>query len=48
MTKEDNELKIVIPSREFENTKQDRGPVYSGTLIENKEWAVSGYAMEEK
>ena len=47
ITKEDNDLEIVIPSRKFESIKQDRGPVYSGTLVENKEWAVSGYEVEE-
>lgn len=48
MTKEDNDLEIVISSKEFESVKQDRGPIiYSGTLVENKECAVSGYAVEE-
>lgn len=47
ITKEDNDLEIVIPSRKFESIKQDRGLVYSGTLVENKECDVSGYAVEE-
>lgn len=45
MTKEDNELKIVISSKEFESIKSDRVPaIASGILMESAtDGRVSGY-----
>ena len=49
ITKEDNDLEIVIPSRKFKSIKQDRVPAaYSGILVESAaDGRVSGYKTDK-